>query len=99
MQIGSMFISNCNNTLYVSDAILRPSSGALKTVVADSGVWHAARYKANAGILLYLLSVLNSNSNLCKFNPVTLVQPVYTPVYVSFISCRMSNTRGCHYSF
>ena len=31
--------------------------------------------------------------------PVTLVQPVYTPVYVSFISCNMSLIRGCYYSF
>ena len=31
--------------------------------------------------------------------PVTLAQPVYTSVYVSFISCSMSLTRGCFYNF
>jgi len=30
MQLGSMFICNCNNTVHVSEAFLRPSSGALR---------------------------------------------------------------------
>ena len=37
MQLGSMFISNCNNTLHVSDAFLRPSSGALKN--CSNSLW------------------------------------------------------------
>ena len=37
MQLGSMFISNCNNTLHVSDAFLRPSSGALSAEAIDLG--------------------------------------------------------------
>jgi hypothetical protein len=47
MQLGSMFISNCNKTLHVSDAICVYPQEHLKTVVTVSGVWHAARYKAN----------------------------------------------------
>jgi hypothetical protein len=40
MQLGSMFISNCNNTLHVSDAICVHPQEYLKTVVTVSGVWH-----------------------------------------------------------
>jgi hypothetical protein len=47
MQIGSMFISNCNNTLHVSDAFCVHPQEYLKTAAAASGVCHAARYKAN----------------------------------------------------
>ena len=38
MQLGSMFISNCNNALHVSDAIFVHPREHLKTVVAASGV-------------------------------------------------------------
>jgi len=38
MQLGSMFISNCNDTLHVSDAICVHPQEYLKTVVAASGV-------------------------------------------------------------
>jgi hypothetical protein len=38
MQLGSMFISNCNNTLHVSDAICVHPQEHLKTVVTASGV-------------------------------------------------------------
>ena len=44
MQLGSMFISNCNNTLHVSDAFCVHPQEHLKTVITASGVWHAARY-------------------------------------------------------
>jgi len=37
MQLGSMFISNYSNTLHVSDAFLRPSSGTLKT--RNNSLW------------------------------------------------------------
>jgi hypothetical protein len=47
MQLGSMFISNCNNTLLVSDAICVHLQERFRTVVTASGVRHAARYKAN----------------------------------------------------
>jgi len=40
MQLGSMFISNCNNALHISDAFCVHPQGYLKTVVAASGVWH-----------------------------------------------------------
>jgi hypothetical protein len=40
MQLGSMFISNCNNTLHVSDAIYIHPQEHLKSVVTASGVWH-----------------------------------------------------------
>ena len=40
MQLGSMFISNCNNTLHVSDAFCLYPQEHLKTVVTASGVWH-----------------------------------------------------------
>ena len=38
MQLGSMFISNCNNTLHVSDAFGVHPQVHLKTAVAASGV-------------------------------------------------------------
>ena len=37
MQLGSTFISNCNNTLHVSDAFCVHPKGHLKTVVTASG--------------------------------------------------------------
>ena len=40
MQLGSMFISNCNITLHVSDAFCVHHQEHLKTVVAASGVLH-----------------------------------------------------------
>jgi hypothetical protein len=40
MQLGSMFISNCNNILHVSDAICVHPQVHLKTVVTASGVCH-----------------------------------------------------------
>jgi hypothetical protein len=38
MQLGSMFISNFNNTLHVSDSIYIHPPEHLKTVVTASGV-------------------------------------------------------------
>ena len=38
MQLGSMFISNCNNILHVSDAFYVNPQEHLETVVAASGV-------------------------------------------------------------
>jgi len=38
MQLGSMFISNCNNALHVSDAFCVHSQEHLETAVAASGV-------------------------------------------------------------
>ena len=40
MQLGSMFISNCNITLHVLDAFCVHLQEHLKTVVTASGVWH-----------------------------------------------------------
>jgi len=40
MQLGSMFINNCKNTLRVSDAFCIHPQEHLKTVVRASGVWH-----------------------------------------------------------
>ena len=39
MQLGSMFISNCNNALHVSDAFCVHPQEQLETVLAASGVW------------------------------------------------------------
>ena len=47
MQLGSMFISNCNIALHVSDAFCVHLQEHLEIVEAASGEWHAARYKAN----------------------------------------------------
>ena len=47
MQLGSMFINNCNNILHVSDAFCFHPQGHLKTVVTASGVQLAARCNAN----------------------------------------------------
>ena len=38
MQLGSMFISNCNNTLHVSDTFCAHHHEHLKTVVTASDV-------------------------------------------------------------
>ena len=38
--LSSMFISNCNITLHVSDAFYVHPQEHLKTVVTASGVWH-----------------------------------------------------------
>ena len=38
MQLGGIFISNCNNTLHVSDAFCVHHQEHLETVVAASGV-------------------------------------------------------------
>ena len=38
MQLGSMFISNCNNAVHVSDAFCVHSQEDLETVVAASSV-------------------------------------------------------------
>ena len=40
MQLGSMFISNCNNALHVSDAFSVHPQEHLKAVVTASGVRH-----------------------------------------------------------
>jgi hypothetical protein len=40
MQLGSMFINNCNNALLVSFAICVHLQERLKTVVTASGVRH-----------------------------------------------------------
>ena len=55
MQLGSMFICNCNIALHVSDALCVHLQEHLKTVEAASGKWHAARYKANINRSLYRL--------------------------------------------
>jgi hypothetical protein len=47
MQLGSMFISNGNITLHVSDAFCIHPQEYLKTAIAASGLWYAASYKAN----------------------------------------------------
>ena len=38
MQLGSMFISNCDNALHVSDAFCVHTQGHLETIVTASGV-------------------------------------------------------------
>jgi len=55
MQLGSMFISNCDNTLHVSDAFCVHHQKHLETVVTVSGVCHAVRYKANINRCIYRL--------------------------------------------
>ena len=54
MQLGTMFICNCNIALHVSDAFCLHLQEHLEIVEAASGEWHAARYKAN--LLLQFLS-------------------------------------------
>jgi hypothetical protein len=59
MQLGSMFVSNCNITLQVSDAFCVHPQEYIKAVVAASGVWHAASYKANITSVLCIEAVLD----------------------------------------
>jgi len=42
MQLGNMFICNCNIALHISDAICVHLQEHLQTVVAASGEWHEA---------------------------------------------------------
>ena len=55
MQLGSMFISNCNIALRVSDAFCFHLQEHLEIVEAASGESHAARYKANINRSIYRL--------------------------------------------
>ena len=50
MQLGSMFISNCNNILHVSDTFCVHPQEHLKTVVTASGVWHETCEVSNKGV-------------------------------------------------
>ena len=50
MQLGSMFIINCNNALHVSDAFCVHPQEHLETVVAAFGVWHEAGEVSNKGV-------------------------------------------------
>ena len=49
MQLGSMFISNCNNALHVSDAFCVHPQEHLETVVASSGLWHETGWSIQLG--------------------------------------------------
>ena len=51
MQLGSMFISNCNITLHVSDAFCIHPWEHLKTVVADSNKGVQGRWLRHLVIL------------------------------------------------
>jgi len=53
MQLGRMFINNCNNNVHVSETFCVHPQEHLKIVVTASGVWHAARYKANTNRCIY----------------------------------------------
>ena len=51
MQLGSMFISNCNITQHVSDAFCVHPQEHLETVVAASGVYDMRRGEvSNKGV-------------------------------------------------
>ena len=56
MQLGSMFISNCNITLHVSDAFCVHPQEHLETVVAASGVWPWTPHVIHQSLLLQFLS-------------------------------------------
>jgi hypothetical protein len=72
MQLGSMFINNCNNALHVSDAICVHLQEHLKTVVTGSGVrhemgrsiqWERPRSMASAlSHIVYRLLVINKHT-------------------------------------
>ena len=55
MQLGSMFIRICDIALHVSDAFCVYLQEHLETVVAASGEWHVAIYKANIYKSIYRL--------------------------------------------
>ena len=48
MQLGSMFISNCNNTLHVSDAFCVHPQEHLKTLATSQPVLYTIRLSAEA---------------------------------------------------
>ena len=86
MQLGSMFICNCNIALHVSDAFCV----------------HLLEHLENCLYCFWYSPItINVSWYYIVTYPVTLAQPAYsyTPVYVSFISCSMSYTRSCYYSF
>ena len=55
MQLGSMFICNCDIALHVSDAFCVHLQEHLETVEAASGELHAAKYKAYINRSIYRL--------------------------------------------
>ena len=50
MQLGSMFICNCNIALHVSDAFCVRLQEHLEIVVAASGEWHGAGWGIQQGV-------------------------------------------------
>ena len=79
MQLGSMFISNCNNTLHVSDAFCVHPQEHLKTVVTASDLmrklsnldtligYFTPSYVIHQRLLLQFLSALeNGRKKLSK---------------------------------
>jgi len=59
LQLGSMFIGNCNIVLHVSDAICVHLQEHLETVLAASGVWHETGWSIQLERPRYMASTLS----------------------------------------
>ena len=53
MQLGGIFISNCNNAVHVSDAFCVHPQEHLETVVAASGVGHETLLDTSPRLMSY----------------------------------------------
>ena len=90
MQLGSMFIWNCNIALHVSDAFCIHLQEHLETVVAASGEWHETGWGIQQG----------AQGRTVSYTQYDLVWMPSTLDALLDISPRlMSLTRGCYYSF
>jgi len=80
MQLGSMFICNCNKALHVSDTFCLHLQEHLEIVEAASVEWHAARYKANINRSIYrlILTYIHCISLHCFwYSPITINVALY----------------------
>ena len=77
MQLGSMFISTCNNALHVSDAFCVHPQEHLETVVAASGVRKPTTLDALIGY--FILSVSNINLHT---HCISLYYHWYSPILI-----------------
>ena len=88
MQLGSMFISNCNNTLHVSDAFCLHPQEHLKTVVTASGVWHETGWSIQYGRPRSMTSALShivyrTGWLVVRVDRLTASQPVLYIIWLS----------------
>ena len=86
MQLGSIFICNCNIALHVSDAFCIHLQEHLETVEAASGEWHETVQPSPP-----------ANQSYAQYDLVWM--PSTLDALLDTSTRLMSLTRGCFYSF